>query len=456
MEHPAQAAADAHRHRFHLPLPHLPHGLVSFPRRLLPWIEPWFFAYGCLGIVQGGMLPLLLPMSAGGSTHAGMIVGVMNLAGLSAPFWGHLADRKRLHRQVLLAGMLAALIGLVLMPAPLGLPLKAMLAAILGLGFAAANTVANMFIVEVRPPEEWDARIGALQAFSGLGQVVGLLLAGFIGGRYALAFGVAAALVAAAVPLAWLTLRGVQVPMRVEAPVPRAAATAHPPLGGEGWASSPQRLFHILTWQGLLTLLRDLEMPFARLLIVWFAGFVAITAVMTMFPLALIRGFAVSAGLPATTYAFAAAASLAMYPLAASIAKRHGARHVLQAGFAARGIAIAMLATAFLSGVPGLALALAGFVVLVMAWPWLGVSGTALAAQLASGEKGEALGLFNATTSLAAAVGAVLGGWGMARFGFGSVCMAGAIVVGLAALASAVRAPRAATAGDPAASGDLP
>ena len=104
-----------------------------------------------------------------------------------------------------------------------------MLAGILGLGFAAANTVANMFIVEVHPREEWDSRIGALNALSGLGQVAGLLLAGLIGGRYALSFGVAAALVAAAVPTAWLTLRGIQIP------VPRTEATAHPPVGREGW-----------------------------------------------------------------------------------------------------------------------------------------------------------------------------------------------------------------------------
>src|SRR5208282_265032 len=87
-------------------------------------------------------------------------------AGLTAPFWGHLADRRRLHRQVLLAGMLAALVALLFMPTELGLPLKTMFAAVLGVGFAAANTVANMFIVEVRPPNEWDDRIGALQALS--------------------------------------------------------------------------------------------------------------------------------------------------------------------------------------------------------------------------------------------------------------------------------------------------
>ena len=430
MEPAPDASEREPRHRFHLPSAHLPHGLVTFPRRLLPWIEPWFLAYACLGVVQGGMLPLLLPLSAGGSTHAGTIVGVMNLAGVSAPFWGHLADRRRLHRQVLLAGMLAALVALLLMPTPLGLPLKSLCAAVLGVGFAASNTVANMFIVEVRPREEWDARIGTLQALSGLGQVVGLLLAGVIGGRYALAFAIAATLVAASVPMAWLTLRGVQIPIL------RAAAAAHPPLGGEAWAGSPQRMFHISTWHGLRKLLNELEMPFARLMIVWFVAFVAISAVLTMLPLALIRVFGVTTGLPATTYAFAAAVSLAMYPLVARISKLRGARPVLQAGFAARTIAMAVLAVAFLSATGGAPLALVGFVVLVLAWPLLGVSGTALAAQLAPGEKGEALGLFNASSSLAGAVGAFVGGWAMDMVGYGTVCAVGAVIVGLAVLCS--------------------
>ncbi len=424
----ADPAGREHKHRPHLPKPHLPHGLVAFPRRVSPWIEPWFLAYACLGVVQGGMLPMLLPFSAGGSTHAGIIVGVMNLTGLTAPFWGHLADRRRLHRQVLLAGMAVAVVPLVLMPLQLGLPLKATLAAILGLGFTAANTVSNMFIVEVRPREEWDARIGALQALSGLGQVVGLLLAGFIGGRYALAFGVAAALVATGVSVAWRTLRGVQVP------VPRAAVTAHPPIGGEGWAGSPQRHFHLPTWPGLRALLRELNMPFVRLQIVWFVAFVAIGAVMTMFPLALVRQFGVPGGFPATTYAFAAAGSLAMFPLAVRLAQRHGARIVLQAGFAVRTVAITILAVAFLAGTNGVPLAVAGFVVLVLAWPLLGVSGTALTAVHAPGEKGDALGVFNASSSLAAAVGAFLGGWAMETAGYGRICVVAAAAVALATL----------------------
>ena len=84
-------------------------------------------------------------------------------------------------------------------------------------------------------------------------------------------------------------------------------------------------MFHIPTWQGLRLLLPKLEMPFARLMIMWFVAFIVISAVLTMLPLALIRVFGVSTGLPATTYAFAAAASLATYPLAARMSKQRGA-----------------------------------------------------------------------------------------------------------------------------------
>ncbi len=55
------------------------------------------------------------------------------------------------------------------------------------------------------------------------------------------------------------------------------------------------------------------------------------------------------------------------------------------------------------------------------------------------GDKGEALGLFNAASSLAGAVGAVVGGWAMEAYGYGAVCVVCAVVVGLAALVAGVR-----------------
>jgi len=70
--------------------------------------------------------------------------------------------------------------------------------------------------------------------------------------------------------------------------------------------------------------------------------------------------------------------------------------------------------------------------VLVVSWPALGVSGTVLSAELAPHEKGEALGLFNALSSLAAAVGAFLGGCAMEYGGYGVVCGVGVGVVAIA------------------------
>src|SRR5262249_55693580 len=63
-----------------------------------------------------------------------------------------------------------------------------------------------------------------------------------------------------------------------------------------------------------------------------------------------------------------------------------------------------------------------------------GVSGTVLSAELEPHEKGEALGLFNALSSLASAIGAFLGGCAMQLGGYPAVCVAGVVVVAIAAL----------------------
>jgi hypothetical protein len=103
----------------------------------------------------------------------------------------------------------------------------------------------------------------------------------------------------------------------------------------------------------------------------------AIGAVLAMFPVAMIEAFGVSAGARQPRMHFAAALSLAGYPLASAMSKACGALSVLRVGFAVRAVAIAMLTIAFLSEAGGLPLCLAGFVILILAWPLLAVSGTA-------------------------------------------------------------------------------
>lgn len=417
----------------HLASPHLPHGLVMWRQAgIVVYAEPWYAAYVLLAIVQGGMLPVLLPLSADNPAHAGLIVGAMNLAGLSAPWIGHLADGRGWHRPILLAGLFAVAAALVALPWAGSLALHLGVALALGLGFAAANTVANMFIVETRPPAEWDRRIGALQACAGIGQVVGLLAAGLFGKPYTVAFVVAAGLVAAALPIAWRTLR--HAILVGTTATPRAMVAAQPPVGGEGWAGSPARHFHRPTLAGMRRLLAEVETPFVRLLLSWFVAFTATTAVLTMFPLALWHAFAAPVRVASSTYAVAAALSLPLYVLAARLAGRVGGRAVMRLGFATRAVALLLLCTATLAAPGALGLALAAFVLLVLAWPALAVSGTALAATLAPGEKGEAIGLFNATSSLAGACGALLGGWAFGAFGYAGVCGAASVALVVAVL----------------------
>ena len=63
-------------------------------------------------------------------------------------------------------------------------------------------------------------------------------------------------------------------------------------------APAHHSMFHVLTWRGLWTLLDKLKLPFVRLMIIWFVAFIAISAVLTMLPLALIILFGVSTRLP--------------------------------------------------------------------------------------------------------------------------------------------------------------
>ncbi len=147
------------------------------------WIEPWYFVYAILGAIIAGLIPVLLPLrvgQAGSPAQVGWVMAAVSLGGLSAPLWGVLTDRYRLHRWVLIIGLFLTAFGLTAF-AFSGQPvIWFVMALVLSVGAAGASTVANLFVVEMHPKPEWDERIGWLQTFYGLGQVVGLLLAGFL------------------------------------------------------------------------------------------------------------------------------------------------------------------------------------------------------------------------------------------------------------------------------------
>ncbi len=395
----------------------------------MKWVESWYISYALLGLSAGGLIPILLPLLIGpanGAAGIGLVMAAFSLGGLSAPLWGGLADRFRMHRQLLVAGLLGIGLGAGLVPGVLSLSLRALLALLAGIGLASASTVANLFIVEVHPEAEWDNRIGWLQTFYGGGQVAGLVLAGVFGENRPgsglwLAGGIG---VLAIVPAMTGTRRisGLLLPRR-----PVLSRPAHHPEWPPG---SPQHLYHHATREGLRAFFAPFRASFARFLVAWFFSFSGSAAFFSFYPVVMRQAYGVLPGLSSTGYALAAGLGLLLYAPAGTWSRRKGPRVVLKEALLLRIAAfsaLALLATVSFAARGWLALLF--FLLVVLAWSLLSVSGTALVADLSPQNEGEGMGVFNALTALSGVVGAVLGGWAADRWGYVAIPVLGIIGV---------------------------
>ena len=399
------------------------------------WIEPWYVAYALLGISAAGMAPILLPLAVNKASNAssvGLVMAALSLGGLTAPLWGGLADRNRLHRWLLAGGLLAAALGLLFFPFASGLGAWVGLALVQGAGIAAAATVANLFVVENHPKEQWDDRIGWLQTFYGAGQVLGLLLASFFS-QSGLQTGllVAALLVAIAVLPGWLNTQ-----VSENALVPRPVLL-HPAKHGDWSISSPQRLFHHLNRQSLTHLRQAVLSRFGLFLAAWVISFAGSAAVFSLYPVLMERVFGISPGYAAIGFAISAGLGLAFYSPAGRWAQGFSARRVFQIGLALRLVALlGMLALGIAHPGDTRWLGLVCFSIIVLAWSLLSVTGTAITAEISPVGEGEGIGIFNAATAVAGVLGAILGGWAAGVWGYQSVSGLGAAAVLLGLLVS--------------------
>jgi MFS family permease len=395
------------------------------------WIEPWYLVYALLGAVAAGLIPVLLPLIAskdGSAAQVGLVVAAVSLGGLSAPAWGSLADRYRLHRWLLVGGLLiitTSLAGIALTANP---AIRFIFALLEGAGAAGASTVANLFVVEAHPKQEWDERIGWLQTFYGIGQVGGLLLAGFLAvPGLQIAMLVTAGLSAAAAILAWLTAHTPPAPIDAAKPV-----LVHPAMHGEWTSSSPQRMFHHLDLKAWKKLGGFLLSPFGLFLLVWVLTFAGPAAVFSQFPVLMQQEFGVTPALSSTAFAVAAGVGLALYSPAGAWSRQFGPLRVLRIAWVMRlAAALALFGLGYTALSISGWLALLAFALIVLAWSVISVAGTTLAAGLSAAGEGEGLGIFNAATALAGVLGAVLGGWAAGVWGYNSLAFLGAAGVAL-------------------------
>src|SRR5215213_9422388 len=171
-------------------------------------IEPWFFGYALLGLSAGGLAPILLPLGAaetGNAAHVGLVMAAVSSGGLTAAVWGGVADRYRCPRLIYQLGAAAVVLALAGLALTNNAAAWFALALVLGVGVAAVNTVANLFVVESYPRDEWATRVGWQQTCYWGGVVIGLGVAGQLS-RVSVELGIQSA---AACALAGLVLTGV-------------------------------------------------------------------------------------------------------------------------------------------------------------------------------------------------------------------------------------------------------
>ena len=173
--------------------------------------------------------------------------------------------------------------------------------------------------------------------------------------------------------------------------------------------------------------------PLGHFLIVWLVAYPAMNGFATLFPVAMTRQFGMSAILPSLAYAIGVGASLLLYSPVGTASHRLGGGRMLMFGIGARLVLLAGLAVGSLVRFGGIGwVVLVGFALIQFVWPLLAVGANSLSVRLAPSARGESVGLFNAATSLAAAVGSALAGVIFGDAGFAGLAVATCVAVGVA------------------------
>ena len=389
--------------------------------------EAWLVSYGLLGLTQNGLVPVLMPLVAPHGGAAGLTYAAFSLLGLFAPGLGSWADYSGRHRDLLIWGSLGAGALLLLFDVA-NAPLRIVVAAGAGLGVMATTTAGNVLAIQGFAEAEWDSRVALLQRYISAGQVIGLVAAGLFARSYpsgGFVFAGVALLLAGA-------LAFVSAPGRVrrdpdQKPAPR------PMVGGDAGVSGPHHRGHHVSWRELREYLSVINRPLRRFLLVWLIAYPAMNGFATLFPVAMTREFGMDPIMPSIAYAAGVAASLLLYARVGAVTHRIGGERMLMLGFGARFVLLGVLVVAGVLSTGWIGwLVLVGFALIQFVWPLLAVAANSLSVRLAPTARGESVGLFNAATSLAAAVGSALAGVIFGAAGFAGLTAVTLVAVGVA------------------------
>jgi len=397
-----------------------------------------YVPFGLLNATIAGVLGIALPLFAGEPGLASLAGALLNLGlAVGAPVAGWLSAR--LSRVRALAG---SLLGASMAVLAFALPQPVIfLSATFAVGLCASVglTLATLFVMGWYPKGRWDAQIGWLQTWMGAGQVLGLLTASAVTGRRELAVLSAGLLLGAA---AWA----------VRLPPPTATGAALRP--GHAIRRSPRtEVVEVMTLHHLAAF-HPREWPILRqravlvFLVPWSLVQLGTAPLFALYPLLLHARFGLPTSVAAGLFALAALVGAILYEPAGALTKRYGATRVLVVSYAARALALALVAGAIL--LRAAPWAAGGFVLVVAIWSFLAVAGNARVADLAPpGSAGAEFGAVAAVATLARVVGNLLAGTLVAGLGYGAIVGAGAALLGLATLWAALASRSADTRGSP-------
>ena len=363
-----------------------------------------------------------------------MTYAAFSLLGLFAPFLGSWADRTGRHRDLLIWGTVGSGVLLLLFDAA-DVPLRIVLAAGAGLGVMATTTAGNVLAIQGFPEAEWDTRVALLQRYVSAGQVIGLVAAGLLARSHpGDGFVFAGVALLAAGALAFVSAPGRLPRASSDKPAPR------PMMGGDAGVSGPHHRGHHFSWQELRAFLSVINRPLRRFLIVWLIAYPAMNGFATLFP----RGDDATVRHGPDPAIECLCDRRCRQPAALRAGRRGDASpgRLANADGRVRRETWRCWACSPSSGLlhGGWVgwLVLVGFALIQFVWPLLAVAANSLSVRLAPTARGESVGLFNAATSLAAAVGSAAAGVIFGIAGFAALAAVAFVAVGVAVVLAAL------------------
>ncbi len=371
--------------------------------------EAWFLSQGVVGFINaGGAAFLVAPLivSQGGSpADAGMVVGLLPFVALLSPVFGNLADRFRIHREMVLTGLVALvlasitlafaeqdltyIVGALLFGTGGGLIIVANLGMLAGSGMKEEPMAKRMGLLQMTLPFGQFAALGISAALLALGVEVQDL------------FFMHAAVAAVGFVVMWGLARPPAERVRDQLDAEAEAAVIATSTG----TSVGKRLgFAAVVFSA-----------FGLFLLVNFLSQFGEQIIESQYPNYLADVFKVEPGAAALAMAVAVLISAPLYPVSGRWAARKGPKLPFMVSMAVRTATVAGLAIISIDigdageGVQTVALLLYGLMIVV--YPFFEVNTSLIAAKTSPVGPGGGQGFQGGATQLAGIVGGFTAGW---------------------------------------------